>query len=73
MAAITMRDVHKTFGAVHVIKGIDLDIQNRDFIGFDGPSGCGKSTLLRPLAGRDDITSGGMMFDGKEVNELAPA
>ncbi|MGI9507952.1 MAG: ABC transporter ATP-binding protein [Geminicoccaceae bacterium] len=73
MAAITMRDVHKTFGNVHVIKGIDLDIQNKDFIVFVGPSGCGKSTLLRLVAGLEDITSGAMMFDGEEVNELAPA
>ena len=73
MAAITMRDVHKAFGSVHVIKGIDLDIQNKDFIVFVGPSGCGKSTLLRLVAGLEDITSGTMMFDGEEVNELAPA
>ncbi|MEM7044251.1 MAG: sn-glycerol-3-phosphate ABC transporter ATP-binding protein UgpC [Pseudomonadota bacterium] len=73
MAAITMRDVHKAFGNVHVIKGIDLDIQNKDFIVFVGPSGCGKSTLLRLVAGLEDITSGTMMFDGEEVNELAPA
>ena len=73
MAAITMRDVHKAFGNVHVIKGIDLDIRNKDFIVFVGPSGCGKSTLLRLVAGLEDITSGKMMFDGEEVNELAPA
>ena len=73
MAAITMRDVHKAFGNVHVIKGIDLDIQNKDFIVFVGPSGCGKSTLLRLVAGLEDISSGTMMFDGEEVNELAPA
>lgn len=40
MAAITMRNVHKAFGNVHVIKGIDLDIRNKDFIVFVGPSGC---------------------------------
>ncbi len=73
MAAITMRDVHKAFGNVHVINGIDLDIQDKDFIVFVGPSGCGKSTLLRLVAGLEDITSGRMMFDGEEVNELAPA
>jgi multiple sugar transport system ATP-binding protein len=73
MATITMRGVHKTFGEVHVIKGIDLDIQNKDFIVFVGPSGCGKSTLLRLVAGLEDITSGAMMFDGEEVNDLPPA
>jgi hypothetical protein len=44
MAAITMRDVHNAFGNVHVIKGIDLDIKNKDFIVFVGPSGCGKGS-----------------------------
>jgi len=73
MAAITMRDVQKSFGTTHVIKGIDLDIQNKDFIVFVGPSGCGKSTLLRLVAGLEDISAGRMMFDGEEVNELAPA
>ncbi|MGI9488147.1 MAG: ABC transporter ATP-binding protein, partial [Geminicoccaceae bacterium] len=73
MAAITMRDMHKAFGNVHVIKGIDLDIRNKDFIVFVGPSGCGKSTLLRLVAGLEDITSGTMMFDGEEVNDLPPA
>jgi len=73
MAAITMRDVHKAFGNVHVIKGIDLDIRNKEFIVFVGPSGCGKSTLLRLVAGLEDITSGAMMFDGQEVNDLPPA
>ncbi|MDH3665207.1 MAG: sn-glycerol-3-phosphate ABC transporter ATP-binding protein UgpC [Alphaproteobacteria bacterium] len=73
MAAITMRDVHKSFGDVHVIKGVDLHIDNKEFIVFVGPSGCGKSTLLRLVAGLEDITSGDMMFDGEEVNDLPPA
>ncbi|MEZ5931920.1 MAG: sn-glycerol-3-phosphate ABC transporter ATP-binding protein UgpC [Alphaproteobacteria bacterium] len=73
MAAITMRDVHKSFGNVHVIKGVDLNILNKEFIVFVGPSGCGKSTLLRLVAGLEDITSGKMMFDGEEVNDLPPA
>ncbi|NJO38003.1 MAG: sn-glycerol-3-phosphate ABC transporter ATP-binding protein UgpC [Rhizobiales bacterium] len=73
MAAITMRGVHKSFGNVHVIKGVDLHIDNKEFIVFVGPSGCGKSTLLRLVAGLEDITSGTMMFDGAEVNDLPPA
>jgi multiple sugar transport system ATP-binding protein len=73
MADITMRHVTKSFGRVEVIKGIDLDIRNREFVVFVGPSGCGKSTLLRLVAGLEDITSGSLMFDGEEVNDLPPA
>ncbi len=73
MADITMRHVKKSFGRVDVIKGVDLDIKDKEFVVFVGPSGCGKSTLLRLVAGLEDITSGRLMFDGEEVNDLAPA
>jgi multiple sugar transport system ATP-binding protein len=73
MAAITMRQLYKSFGQAEVIKGVDLDIKDKEFVVFVGPSGCGKSTLLRLVAGLEDITKGRMMFDGQEVNELAPA
>ena len=73
MADITMRHVRKSFGHVDVIKGVDLDIRNKEFVVFVGPSGCGKSTLLRLVAGLEDITSGTLMFDGEEVNDLPPA
>ncbi|HTN61130.1 MAG TPA: ATP-binding cassette domain-containing protein, partial [Devosia sp.] len=73
MASIQLRNVRKAFGAVEVIKGIDLDIQSGEFMVFVGPSGCGKSTLLRLVAGLEDITSGELSFDGKVVNGLAPS
>jgi multiple sugar transport system ATP-binding protein len=73
MAAITMRRVHKAFGQAEVIKGVDLAIQDKEFVVFVGPSGCGKSTLLRLVAGLEDISSGEMRFDGELVNELPPA
>jgi multiple sugar transport system ATP-binding protein len=73
MADITMRHVRKSFGPVEVIKGVDLDIQSKEFVVFVGPSGCGKSTLLRLVAGLEDITSGSLMFDGEEVNDLPPS
>jgi multiple sugar transport system ATP-binding protein len=73
MASITMRNVKKAFGQVEVIKGVDLDIRNQEFVVFVGPSGCGKSTLLRLVAGLEDISSGQMLFDGQEVNDLPPA
>ncbi len=73
MAEITMREVRKSFGTTQVIKGVTLDIKNKEFVVFVGPSGCGKSTLLRLVAGLEDITAGRMMFDGEEVNDLPPA
>ncbi len=73
MAAITMRHVKKSFGPVDVIKGVDLDIKDKEFVVFVGPSGCGKSTLLRLVAGLEDISSGQMLFDGKQVNDIPPA
>ncbi|MDB5586768.1 MAG: transporter ATP-binding protein [Devosia sp.] len=73
MANIQLRNVRKAFGAVEVIKGIDLNIRSGEFMVFVGPSGCGKSTLLRLVAGLEDITSGELAFDGKVVNGLAPS
>ena len=58
MSTLKLRDVRKSFGAVEVIKGVDLDIDSKEFVVFVGPSGCGKSTLLRLIAGLEDLTSG---------------
>ena len=57
MATVTLRNARKSFGDVHIIKGVDLDIADGEFGVFVGPSGCGKSTLLRMIAGLEDITS----------------
>ncbi|HEV7346108.1 MAG TPA: ABC transporter ATP-binding protein [Devosia sp.] len=73
MASIELRNIRKAFGAVEVIKGVDLDVRSGEFMVFVGPSGCGKSTLLRLISGLEDITSGDMLFDGKVVNSLAPS
>jgi multiple sugar transport system ATP-binding protein len=73
MAQIQLKNVTKSFGAVHVIKGVDLEIRSGEFMVFVGPSGCGKSTLLRLIAGLEDITSGDLNFDGQRVNALAPS
>jgi len=73
MAGIQLKNVRKTFGAVNVIKGVNLDINPGEFMVFVGPSGCGKSTLLRLIAGLEDITSGELIFDGKVVNLEAPS
>ena len=73
MADLTLRQVKKSYGNVHVLHGIDLDIASGEFIVFVGPSGCGKSTLLRTIAGLEDITSGELKIDGELVNDVPPS
>jgi multiple sugar transport system ATP-binding protein len=73
MAEVEMRQVRKSFGDVHIIRGVDLSIESGEFVVFVGPSGCGKSTLLRMIAGLEDITSGDLMIGGLRANNLAPA
>jgi multiple sugar transport system ATP-binding protein len=73
MGSIQLQQVRKEFGAVKVIKGVDLDIKDGEFVVFVGPSGCGKSTLLRLIAGLEDVTSGKIVIDGKDATGLGPA
>jgi multiple sugar transport system ATP-binding protein len=72
MAAISMQDVGKYFGNTEVIKHVGFDIRDGEFAVFVGPSGCGKSTLLRLIAGLEDVSTGAIAFDGRDVTELAP-
>ena len=73
MADVTLKQIRKKFGALDVIKGVDLDIKSGEFVVFVGPSGCGKSTLLRMIAGLEDITSGVLQIGGKEMNDVDPS
>ena len=73
MAKIDLKNLKKSYGAVDVIKGIDLSIKKGEFMVFVGPSGCGKSTLLRLISGLEEITTGTMTFDGETVNNLVPS
>jgi multiple sugar transport system ATP-binding protein len=73
MGNIVLRQVNKSFGATQVIPGIDLTINEGEFVVFVGPSGCGKSTLLRLIAGLEDTTSGKIEIDGRDVTGEAPA
>lgn len=70
MGRITLEKVTKSFGAVDVLHGIDLDIGEGEFVVFVGPSGCGKSTLLRQIAGLDRPSSGEIRIDDKLVNDV---
>jgi multiple sugar transport system ATP-binding protein len=73
MGSITLKQVRKAFGEVEVIPGVDLQINDGEFVVFVGPSGCGKSTLLRLIAGLEDVTSGQILIDGQDVTHAAPA
>ena len=72
MASIEITNARKSYGAVDVLHGINLDIQDGEFIVLVGPSGCGKSTLLRMIAGLEDITSGDISIGGTVINDLQP-
>ena len=73
MASLDLRGVVKRFGAVEVIHGLDLHIEDGEFIVFVGPSGCGKSTLLRMIAGLEEISKGEIRLNGETVNEVPAA
>ncbi|MGH6759978.1 MAG: ABC transporter ATP-binding protein [Phyllobacterium sp.] len=73
MGSLKLQDIRKSFGKVDVLKGINLDVEDGEFVIFVGPSGCGKSTLLRIIAGLEDTTSGEVLIDGKRVNAVPPA
>jgi multiple sugar transport system ATP-binding protein len=70
---VVLKGVRKSYGATHVLKNIDLAIQNGEFVVFVGPSGCGKSTLLRMIAGLEDISEGDLLIGGTRVNDTPPA
>ena len=72
MAAVSLRDVRKAYGALEVIHGVSTEIADGEFVVIVGPSGCGKSTLLRMVAGLERITSGEVAIGGRVVNELEP-
>ncbi|HWV20607.1 MAG TPA: ATP-binding cassette domain-containing protein, partial [Devosia sp.] len=72
MAGLELKNIQKTYGKVEVIKGVDLEIEDGEFVVFVGPSGCGKSTLLRMIAGLEDITGGELHIGGKLVNHVEP-
>ena len=73
MGAITLRHVEKWFGDLQIIKGIDLDINDGEFVVFVGPSGCGKSTLLRMIGGLEDISRGALLIDGDDKTADPPS
>ncbi|RUV69920.1 MAG: ABC transporter ATP-binding protein [Mesorhizobium sp.] len=73
MGSLNIENVKKAFGPVEVLKGINLEVTDGEFVVFVGPSGCGKSTLLRVIAGLEDSTSGRVVIDGADVSATPPA
>ena len=73
MADVRLSGIRKSFGATEVLRGIDLDIADGEFVVFVGPSGCGKSTLLRTIAGLEEADQGDISIGGKVVNALSPS
>ncbi len=73
MASLTIRNLRKNYGAVEILKGIDIEIEDGGFLVLVGPSGCGKSTLLNTIAGLEDITSGDILIGDQSIAGLHPS
>ena len=73
MASVTLRNIRKAYDDNEVMRNINLDIQDGEFVVFVGPSGCGKSTLMRMIAGLEDISGGDLQIDAVRMNEVPPA
>jgi multiple sugar transport system ATP-binding protein len=72
MASVTLHRLSKLFGQVHAVNGLDVAVVDGEFLTLLGPSGCGKSTALACIAGLEQPSAGSIVFDGKDVTELAP-
>jgi len=72
MAPVALRQIRKSFGAVEVIHGVNVDITDGEFVILVGPSGCGKSTLLRMIAGLEQISQGDILIGDRVVNNVPP-
>ena len=73
MATLKIKNLKKGFEDLQIIKGVDLEVRDKEFVVFVGPSGCGKSTLLRLIAGLEDVSSGQIELDGRDITEVSPA
>ncbi|QRM57118.1 sn-glycerol-3-phosphate ABC transporter ATP-binding protein UgpC [Sinorhizobium sp. BG8] len=72
MASVSLRKLEKTYGSLRIVKGVDLEIADGEFVVFVGPSGCGKSTTLRMVAGLESISGGEIRIGEMLVNSLPP-
>ncbi|ADZ90974.1 ABC transporter ATP-binding protein [Marinomonas mediterranea] len=72
MSSVILRNVNKSYGTLPIVKSLNLEVQDGEFVVLVGPSGCGKSTTLRMVAGLEDITQGDIHVGGRPVNDLPP-
>ncbi|MGO7223123.1 ABC transporter ATP-binding protein [Rhizobium ruizarguesonis] len=72
MTSLELRQINKNYGAYHALRGIDLSVAQGEFIVMVGPSGCGKSTLLKSIAGLEEISSGQILINGRDVSNQEP-
>ena len=72
MGSIKLNSIEKWFDELQVIKGIDLEIMDGEFVILVGPSGCGKSTLLRMIGGLEETSRGSIILDGNDVTDQPP-
>lgn len=73
MGHVILKNLHKSYGQCEVIKGINLEVHDGEFLVFVGPSGCGKSTTLRMIAGLEEISSGELIIDGVDITQTQAA
>jgi multiple sugar transport system ATP-binding protein len=73
MGHLALKGIRKSYGDTAVIHGVDLEVNDGEFLVFVGPSGCGKSTMLRMIAGLESISDGELLIDGARANDLRPA
>lgn len=72
MSNVVLKDIHKKYQDTNVLSGIDMKIEDGEFVTLLGPSGCGKSTILRIISGLTDATDGTVMIDGKGMEKIPP-
>ena len=72
MSALMIRDLHKSYGGLEILAGINLEARTGEFVALVGPSGCGKSTLLAMIAGLESVTSGEIWIGDRLVNSVQP-
>ena len=72
MATVKLENIYKSFGETEVLFDINLEIDDKEFVVFVGPSGCGKTTLLRIISGLEEVSSGKVVIDDKDVSNAPP-
>jgi len=73
MAGLKLQNVVKRFGQTEVIHGVDIEVEDGEFVVIVGPSGCGKTTLLRIIAGLEEVSEGEVWIGQRKVNDIDPA